>query len=96
MGYEWLNANPDEGAQIVVDSYGPPELVLENEQLTAAFQKDLIDTESGVLVVDPDKMQQIIDALVEVGTLEQPLDANQVVNTSILEEAYAGSTSLLN
>lgn len=95
MGYEWLNANPDEGAQIVVDSYGPPELVLENEQLTAAFQADLIDTESGVLVVDPAKMQQIIDSLVEVGTLEQPLDANQVVNTSILEEAYGGATSLL-
>jgi NitT/TauT family transport system substrate-binding protein len=95
MGYEWLNANPEKGAQIVVSDYGPPELVLENEQLTAAFQKDLISTPSGVLVVDPAKMQQIIDSLVEVGTLEGPLNAADVVNTSILEEAYAGSTSLL-
>lgn len=96
MGYEWLNSNPDEGAQLVVDNYGPPDLVLETEQLTAAFQKDLIETESGVLLVDPAKMQAIIDSLVEVGTIEAPLDANEIVNTSILEEAYAGSTSLLN
>jgi len=94
-GYEYLNANPDAGAKVVVDSYGPPDLVLANEQLTAKFQADLIKSDKGVLNVDPTKMQKIIDALVAAGTLSGPLNAADVVDTSVLEEAYAGQTSLL-
>jgi len=94
-GYEWLNANPDEGAGIVVSDYGPAELVLENEKLTASFQKDLIQTDAGVLMVDPAKMQLVIDALAKVGTIAAPFDASKAVNTTILEEAYAGATKLL-
>lgn len=95
MGYEWLNANPEEGAEIVVASYGPPDLDLGNEKLTAVFQKDLIETPSGVLLVNAEKMQRIIDALVEVGTIDGPINAADIVDDSILLDAYAGSTSLL-
>lgn len=95
-GYEWMNANPDEAAAIVVNDVNPTGgLDLDTEAATASIQADLIAGETGVLRLDVAKMQAIIDSLVAAGTLTGPLDAADVVDTSLLDEVYGDSTSLL-
>jgi NitT/TauT family transport system substrate-binding protein len=94
-GYEYLNANPEEIGELVATKYGPAGLKAETEIATAKFQRSLIESPSGVLQIDVEKMQQIIDGLVAVGTLPKSLDAANVVTTEILDAAYDGKTSLL-
>lgn len=96
-GYEWLNANPKEGAAIVVNDVNPTGgLDLATEEKTAEIQATLIASPSGVLRIDVDKMQKIIDSLVEAGTLKKPLKAADIVDTSLLDEVYGSKTSLLD
>lgn len=95
-GFEYMNANPDEVGGLVATKYGPSGLDRATEVATAEFQKDLIESPQGVLQVDTEKMQKIIDGLVEVGTLPKSLDASEVVTTEILEAAYDGKTALLD
>ncbi|MFV0374289.1 ABC transporter substrate-binding protein [Microbacterium sp.] len=96
-GYEWMNANPADGAAIVVDDVNPTGgLDVTTETETARIQADLISSPTGVLRIDTDKMQDIIDALVETGTLEATLDAGEIVDTSVLDDVYGGKTSLLD
>ncbi|WP_395639310.1 ABC transporter substrate-binding protein [Pseudolysinimonas sp.] len=96
-GYEWINAHPEEGAAIVVnDVNSTGGLDLATEEATARIQADLIAGPTGVLRIDVEKMQQIIDALVEAGTLTGPLDAADVVDTSLLDEVFGDSTTLLD
>ena len=96
-GYEWINANPKEGAEIVVNDVNPTGgLDLDTEAATAEIQADLIAGPEGVLRLDVDKFQAIIDSLVEAGTLSGPLDAADIVDTSVLDDVYGSSTSLLN
>ena len=96
-GFEYMNANPDEVAQLVVNEVNPAGgLDLKTEEQTAKIQRSLIESPTGVLRVDPDKMQAIIDALVKAGTLKSPLDAKTVVDTSVLDEVYGDKTSLLD
>jgi NitT/TauT family transport system substrate-binding protein len=95
-GYEWLNANPDEGAALVVNEVNPTGgLDLDTEAAAAGIQADLIAGENGVLRLDLEKFQSIIDSMVEAGTLSGPLDAADVVDTSVLDEVFGDSTSLL-
>lgn len=95
-GYEWINANPADGAAIVVNDVNPTGgLDLATETKTAEIQASLIESPTGVLRVDPDKMQKIIDSLVAAGTLSKPLKASDLVDTSVLDEVYSSSTSLL-
>ncbi|WP_159502079.1 ABC transporter substrate-binding protein [Microbacterium sp. 18062] len=96
-GYEWLNAHPAEGAAIVVDDVNPTGgLDLATEEKTAEIQATLIGSPAGVLRIDLDKMQEIIDSLVAAGTLSTPLEAADVVDTSILDDVYGDATSLLD
>lgn len=96
-GYEWMNANPEEGAAIVVNEVNPTGgLDLDTEAATAAIQADLITGDSGVLRLDVDKFQEIIDSLVAAGTLSAPLDASDIVDTSVLDDVFGDSTSLLD
>lgn len=96
-GYEYMNAHPDEIGNLVATNskYGSPGLKPATETATAKFQKNLIEAPKGVLAVDPDKMQKIIDGLVKVGTLPKPLQASDVVVTSIHDQAFGGKTTLL-
>lgn len=95
-GFEYMNANPDEVAALVVNEVNPAGgLDLETEVQTAKIQKSLIESPTGVLRVDAEKMQAIIDALVEAGTLSSSIDASTIVDTSILDEVYGDATSLL-
>lgn len=95
-GFEYMNANPDEVAALVVNEVNPAGgLDLETEVQTAKIQKSLIESPTGVLRVDAEKMQAIIDALVEAGTLSSTIDASTIVDTSILDEVYGDATSLL-
>ncbi|MGX5682125.1 ABC transporter substrate-binding protein [Schumannella luteola] len=96
-GYEWINANPKEGAAIVVNDVNPTGgLDLATEEATAKIQADLIEGPNGVLRLDLDKFQEIIDSLVAAGTLSGPMDAADVVDTSVLDEVYGDKTSLLD
>ncbi|MDH6181064.1 NitT/TauT family transport system substrate-binding protein [Microbacteriaceae bacterium SG_E_30_P1] len=95
-GYEWMNANPEDGAALVVNEVNPTGgLDLETETAAAGIQADLIAGENGVLRLDVDKFQTIIDSLVEAGTLSAPLDAADVVDTSVLDEVFGDKTALL-
>ncbi|MDQ1130477.1 ABC transporter substrate-binding protein [Microbacterium sp. SORGH_AS_0888] len=95
-GYEWINANPADGAAIVVDDVNPTGgLDLATETKTAEIQAPLIESPTGVLRLDADKMQKIIDSLVAAGTLSKPLKAADVIDTSVLDDVYGSSTSLL-
>lgn len=95
-GYEWMNANPDDAAAIVVNDVNPTGgLSLDTEAATARIQADLITGPTGVLRLDVAKMQLIIDSLVAAGTLTGPIDAADVVDTSLLDDVYGSSTSLL-
>ncbi len=95
-GYEWMNANPAEAAALVVnDVNSTGGLDLATEELTAEIQADIISSPTGVLRLDVAKMQEIIDALVEAGTLTERLDAAEIVDTSILDDVYGSATSLL-
>lgn len=95
MGYEFAAQNPDEAAQLMVSKYGPPGLNLETEKLVAKKQIDLISSPKGVLWLDKDQMQKIIEDQVKIKSIPGPLEVDQVMTTSILEAAYAGKTSLL-
>ncbi|MFE9172692.1 ABC transporter substrate-binding protein [Streptomyces kebangsaanensis] len=94
-GHEYMNANPDEIGRLVATKWNTSGLKSGEEAATARFQKDLITSPKGVLQVDPVKMQKIIDELVDVGTISKKLQAADVVDTSVLEAAYDGRTSLL-
>ncbi|MFJ4553079.1 ABC transporter substrate-binding protein [Streptomyces sp. NPDC088817] len=94
-GYEYMNAHPDEIGRLVATKWNNNGLKPEEEAATARFQKGLITSPKGVLQVDPAKMQKIIDQLVDVGTIGKKLKAEDVVDTSVLEAAYGGRTSLL-
>lgn len=95
-GFEFMNANPEDIAAYVVDEVNPAGgLDLETEEQTAKIQSELIESPEGVLRADPDKMQAIIDALVEAGTLQETIDATTIVDTSVLDEVYGDETSLL-
>ncbi|MBK0418910.1 ABC transporter substrate-binding protein [Leucobacter sp. CSA1] len=95
-GFEYMNANPEDIAAYVVNEVNPAGgLDLETEEQTAKIQRELIEQPDGVLRVDPEKMQAIIDALVEAGTLEESIDATTIVDTSVLDEVYGDKTSLL-
>ncbi|GAB2854474.1 ABC transporter substrate-binding protein [Actinocorallia aurea] len=95
-GHEYMNAHPAEIGELVATDWNGGSLKAADEIATAEFQKDLIASPKGVLQVDPAKMQTIIDDLVEVGTLAKSLKAADVVDTSVLEAAYGGRTSLLS
>ncbi|GAA1575008.1 ABC transporter substrate-binding protein [Leucobacter aridicollis] len=91
-GFEYMNANPEEIAGLVVNKVNPAGgLDLATETETAKIQKDLIESPDGVLSVDVTKMQAIIDALVEAGTLKDTLNAADFVDTSVLEDAQSGT-----
>ncbi|MFD4956231.1 ABC transporter substrate-binding protein [Streptomyces sp. NPDC058451] len=94
-GYEYMNAHPDEIGRLVATKWNTSGLKPEEEATTARFQKALITSPKGVLQVDPAKMQKIIDQLADVGTIGKKLKAADVVDTSVLEAAYGGRTSLL-
>lgn len=95
-GYEWMNANPEDAAAIVVNDVNPTGgLDLDTESATARIQADLIKSPTGVLRLDVAKMQQIIDSLVASGTLSGPIKASDIVDTSLLDDVYGSSTSLL-
>lgn len=95
-GYEWMNANPEEGAALVVNEVNATGgLDLATEAAAASIQAGLIANDSGVLRLDVDKFQTIIDSMVEAGTLTKPIKATDVVDTSVLDEVFGGKTSLL-
>jgi NitT/TauT family transport system substrate-binding protein len=94
-GFEYMNKNPDEIGRLVATKYGPSGLKPETEIATAKFQKDLIESPKGVLAVDPDKMQKIVDGLVKVGTLPSAPKVSDIVTTAVHEKAFGGKTSLL-
>lgn len=95
-GYEWMNANPEAAAKIVVNDVNPTGgLKLATETQTAKIQASLIDSKSGVLRVNDEQMQKFIDSLVAAGTITTKLDAKNVVDTSVLDEVYGSSTNLL-
>ncbi|MFF2330589.1 MULTISPECIES: ABC transporter substrate-binding protein [unclassified Streptomyces] len=95
-GHEYMNAHPEEIGKLVATEWNTSGLKAAEEMATAKFQKDLIASPKGVLRVDPDKMQTIIDDLVSVGTLPKRLKAADVVTTSVLDAAYGSRTSLLS
>lgn len=95
-GYEWMNANTDKAAAIVVNDVNPTGgLDLATETATAGIQKSLIESPTGVLRIDVTKMQKIIDSLVAAASLKKSIDASTVVDTSVLDDVYGDSTSLL-
>lgn len=95
-GFEYMNANPDDVADLVVNKINPAGgLDSDTEKETARIQRDLIESPTGVLRVDVEKMQAIIDALVDAGTLTSTIDAKTVVDTSVLDDVYGDKTSLL-
>lgn len=96
MGYEWCNAHPDEAAELVVNKYGPKGQDLELQKKVAAKQVELIESDKGVMWMDPTQMQQIIDDQVAIKSIETPMKAEDVMTTSILEAAYDGKTTLLD
>lgn len=96
-GYEWMAANPEDGAALVVNEVNPTGgLDLASEQAAAGIQAGLIDNPQGLLRVDVDKFQTIIDSLVAAGTISQSLNAADIVDTTVLDDVFGGSTSLLN
>lgn len=96
MGFEFMNANPKDIADYVVNEVNPAGgLDLATEERTAEIQRELIESPDGVLRVDPTKMQAIIDALVDAGTLKSTIKASDIVDTSILDEVYGSKTTLL-
>ncbi len=95
-GYEYMNANPQQIADYVVTTVNPAGgLDQKTEEQTAVVQKTLIESPKGVLWVNADKMQKIIDSLVAAGTLKSSIKASDIVDTSLLTDAYGGKTSLL-
>lgn len=89
-GFDFMNANPEQVAELVVDKVNPAGgLDLDTEIATAKIQKNLIESPDGVLRVDVDKMQAIVDALVEAGTLKDTINAEDFVDTSVLDDVYA-------
>lgn len=94
-GYEYLEDHGDEMADYLVNTVNPTGgLDVEAEKLANEIQKPIQQSDDGYLTVSADRMQEVIDALYEAGTLTTRLDAADVVDTSILEEVYDGKTSL--
>jgi NitT/TauT family transport system substrate-binding protein len=96
MGYEWSNANPAKAAELVVNKYGPKGQNLALQTEVAKKQVSLIESPKGVMWMDVDQMQKIIDDQVAIKVITKPMKAEDVMTTSILEAAYGGKTSLLN
>jgi NitT/TauT family transport system substrate-binding protein len=96
MGFEFMNANPGDIAKYVVNDVNPAGgLDLATEERTAEIQRQLIESPEGVLRIEVNKMQAIVDALFDAGTLKSPLKASDFVDTSVLDEVYGSNTSLL-
>lgn len=96
-GYEYLADNGDAMAEHLVNSVNPAGgLDLESEKLANEIQLPIMKSANGYLSIDVEQMQKVIDALYAAGTLKTKLDAKDVVDTSILDAAYGGKTSLGN
>jgi NitT/TauT family transport system substrate-binding protein len=96
-GYEYLGDHGDEMADYLVNTVNPTGgLDVDSEKLSNKIQKSLMTNDKGYLTVDIDRMQAVIDALYDAGTLTKKLDAKDVVDTSILEDVYGGKTTLSN
>ena len=88
-GFDYMNANPDEIGEYVVTEVNPAAgLDLDVEKKSAEIQRELIESPDGVLRVDSAKMQAIIDALVDAGTLSETINAEDIVDTSVLDDVY--------
>jgi NitT/TauT family transport system substrate-binding protein len=87
-GFTYLQDNPKEVSEYLVNTVNPAGgLDLKTEQKVAELQQPLMKSDKGYLYVDKGRMQEIIDSLVEVGTLTKKLNANDFVDMSLLEEA---------
>jgi NitT/TauT family transport system substrate-binding protein len=95
-GYEYINANPDDAATWTVQKYGPAGLDLENEKAVARKQVELIQSPKGVLWIEPDAMQKIVDSQLKLKTISKPVKAADIMTTELLEAAYGGKTTLLS
>jgi NitT/TauT family transport system substrate-binding protein len=95
-GYEYTNQNPDDAATWTVKKYGPAGLDLENEKAVARKQVEFIKSPKGVLWLDPELMQKIIDAQLAIKSITKSVKAADVMTTELLEAAYGGKTSLLS
>ena len=94
QGWEYCNANPEEVAKLTVKSYAPPGTKLESEIGTAKLQKSIVTAPKGVMTLDEEKFQLMLDSLLDQKIISKPLKAADVMTTEILEAAYQGKTSL--
>jgi NitT/TauT family transport system substrate-binding protein len=84
-GWEYCNAHPEEVAKITVDDYAPPGTKLENEVGTAKLQKDIVTGPDGIMGIEEGKFQAMLDSLLEQKIISQPLKAQDVMTTDILQ-----------
>jgi NitT/TauT family transport system substrate-binding protein len=94
QGWEYCNAHPDEVAALTVKSYAPAGTKLKSEVGTAKLQKSIVEGPKGVMQIDEEKFQGMLDSLLQQKIISKPLKAKDVMTTEILDEAYQGKTSL--
>lgn len=96
-GWELVYHNPTEGATITMD-YASPGLKL-NEQIAQAkaevpLMKSPLTRKKGLLWVDPAQFARTQQVLLRHKRISSTVDIGAFVNTTILEKAYGGKTSL--
>lgn len=99
-GWERNQEDPDLGAELAVQDYGADlDLSLDQQRQESAAQVELIagplTEEKGLLWVSPDHITDAIyPGLAAAGVADLP-DPDTYLDLSVLEDAYAGKTTLL-
>jgi NitT/TauT family transport system substrate-binding protein len=89
-GWEYATAHPVQMGQLTVNKFAPPGANLKAETGQAVAQVVLIKNPAGIMRFTSTGMQQVINAMQASNSLAKPLQAADVMTTSILDAAYGG------
>ncbi|ABG05941.1 Twin-arginine translocation pathway signal [Rubrobacter xylanophilus DSM 9941] len=90
-GWEYSLAHPEEMGELVAKKYGPEGLDVETEIAVHKAQAPLIRSPNGPLWIDRDKMEAVIKAAANAGSISKVLPVDEVMTTEIWQKASGGS-----
>src|SRR5579875_2812888 len=89
-GWEYAIAHPVQMGQLTVSHFAPPGDNLKAETGQAVAQVALIKNPAGIMRFTYAGMQEVISSMEASNSLAKPLQAADVMTTSILDAAYGG------
>jgi NitT/TauT family transport system substrate-binding protein len=90
-GWEYAIAHPAQMGQLTVSKFAAPGDNLAAETSQAVAQVALIRNPAGIMRFTYAGMQEVIDSMEASNSLAKPLQAADVMTTSILDAAYGGA-----